>query len=184
MKEYISTYMSLDEQEKAQFLVAAVLYAQVNCETFFGMAIKIAQTDLANFVDRSIQGYKNSLLNDMVRFEKERKSDSLKQLFPEYVSNETALKELSGAYKSNDYKITYNNELLVENKNFQRINSFIVAILPNKKIKLLGQAVYEIGLDKPLFYVKNLKFYPRDGMQGVSKLEAEISQSIPKENFE
>lgn len=184
MKEYLNTYMSLSEQDKPRFLMAAMLYAQVNCEVFFNMAIEISQTDLHSFFDRNIEGYKNSLINELVRLGKEKKSDSLKQLFPEYGSNPTALKELLDTYKNNNYKIIYNNELLVQNKNFQRINSFIVTILPNKKIKLLGQAVYEIGLDKPLFYVKNLKFYSRDGMQGVPKLEAEIRQSIPEKDLE
>ena len=184
MKEYSGTYFSLNEKEQAQFLIAVVLYAQANCETYFNMSIKIAKTDLADFVDRSMEEYKYNLLNEVVRFNKEKKIDSLKQLFPDYTSNSVALKQLLGAYQSTTYKIRYSDELLIKNKDFQRTNSLIIAILPNKKIKLLGQAVYEIGLDKPLFYLKNLKFYPRDGMQGVSKLEAEIQQSIPSNYFE
>jgi TATA-binding protein-associated factor Taf7 len=98
-----------------------------------------------------------------------------------YAANQESLAQIKKLYEK--FNIKYNTDIVFESKLIQRISSYIVSILPNKQFKLLGQAVYEIGLDKPLSYIKSLKFYPREKMQGAEKIEAEIKKSIPDSFF-
>jgi len=42
--------------------------------------------------------------------------------------------------------------------------------------------VFEVAIDKPVIYVKSIKYYPREAMQGVEYLEKEMEKAKHKIN--
>ncbi len=182
MRQHVQTYLSLGEKDQVAYLLGGMLYAQVNCETVFNKSMALVRTDLSKMVDESIENYKRGLLENTVTYMLKSHLDSLKEIFPTFAASKTILQQIGELYKDN-HNIHYNLDVVFETSGFQRISSYMIIITPNKQVKLLGQAVYEIMLDKPLYYLRNLKFYPRDKMQGIEKLEADIRKSIPDEYF-
>lgn len=181
--EYLSTFNSLNSEDKKEFLIAAYLYSQSNCDLLLNSSLKLVKSDVPSFYEESFESYKIKLLEKITLYNKNNQQDSLKQIFPTLNANIEAVKQLITAYKGNNYKVRYNYEILLKEKDLERYSSYLVGILPNKKIKLLGQAVYEIKLDKLLPELSSLKFYPKEKIQGNLKIEAELQKSIPDDYF-
>jgi len=162
INKYIGLFNSLNTEEKRNLILGALFYAQTNCTSYFKTSINLTLEELSKYLTDLANEAKFSLLNQAIDYKKANSPDSLKIIFPSIQSSIAAFEELFAAYKTLNYNINYSCDFLVGDRNFERISSYLVTRLPGKKIKLIGQAVYEIGLDKPSFYLKNLKYYPAE----------------------
>lgn len=180
--KYIVLFKFLSIEEKRNLILGALFYAQTNCTSYFKSSINLTLQELNKYITDLVNEAKFSLLNQAVDYKKSKSLDSLKIIFPSIQSSSAAFEELFAAYKTLNYNINYSCDFLVGDRNFERISSYLVTRLPGKKIKLIGQAVYEIGLDKPSFYIKNLKYYPAEKLQGRNNIELNLMKSLP-DNF-
>ncbi|MBA4197142.1 MAG: hypothetical protein C0459_06260 [Chitinophaga sp.] len=182
INKYIVLFKFLSIEEKRNLILGALFYAQTNCTSYFKSSINLTLQELNKYITDLVNEAKFSLLNQAVDYKKSKSLDSLKIIFPSIQSSSAAFEELFAAYKTLNYNINYSCDFLVGDRNFERISSYLVTRLPGKKIKLIGQAVYEIGLDKPSFYIKNLKYYPAEKLQGRNNIELNLMKSLP-DNF-
>lgn len=175
MKEYINTFGSLSNQDKTSFILAALDWARTDCDVFYNRLINLTKEEVAAQYTEQLVYYKVETLNYIAHYYNVLNSDSLKQAFPNASQYANELSFLNTAYKLCENELLYNMEALVANKEFERYSSFLFS----KKKKIIGQVVYEIGVDKPLFYIRTMKYYPREKIQNVEKLEINILKTDP-----
>ncbi len=177
IKEYFAILTSYPQDKKAEFLMGMLMYAQVNCKQYFDKVTVIIKETMPEYVEGAITYLKASLLENSVKLYKQGKRDSLKILFPNYVEAESVINKISKLYSTYN-NIQYGFDIVFNSERIERVSSFIINLNENKVVKILGQAIWEIALDKPNFYIRTMKIVDRDKIQNIGSLEKKIQSSF------
>ncbi|UAY50786.1 hypothetical protein [Ferruginibacter albus] len=182
IRKYMTIFKSVPLDKRTPFLRAQQYYLDINCPSLFDLYFKPAQYWLADGYDKELLDYKYSILERIIRYSLYTEKDSLLKFFPAYTQYKKEIEILQKIYKENKNKLGYPVQNYVTDKDFERDGAFIVKFSGSESISVLGQAVYEIGIDKPLYYLKTLKFYPRESLQHVDKIEEKLMMSKKAQN--
>jgi len=169
LSAYRKKILSLDNNSKIRFLQGLVRYAQVNCDNYFKILTKSSLNELPERFDKGWENFKISKFFDMVHYDVSAQTDSLLQIFPSFKQYLPELQKIASIYQKNPL-LQLPTTRLVQQPGFDRNTSFFV-IYSNGKPTILGQAVYEVGTDKFMPYIKKLTFYARENLQNIKNLE-------------
>lgn len=176
ISEYRNLFYALPRSEQLWFLEDMLFYANIHCETMFDKLIALAKKEIPGYFKSKTELYKASLLQEAARYSTMGQKDSLKAIFPQYALYAKELAAWKKLYAENGKDLSFTIQELAATNIFERKN-LLVATDNNSKIKLLGQFVYEIGVDKPILYIRNVKYYPRESLQSVEWMEQEMEKA-------
>lgn len=179
--EYRQAYFSIPEENRRYFFSDLLAYSNLNCPDMFNKLIVLAKQEVPNYYTNSLIYYKGAILEGIAKYSLQVKKDSLAAIFPNYAQYPKEIAALQKLYKQNGSKLLYTLQDLFVNNLLER-KSALIAANDTSKIKLLGQFVFEVAIDKPVIYVKSIKYYPREAMQGVEYLEKEMEKAKHKIN--
>ncbi len=169
MSTVIKKIRSLNDNDKIAFLQGLVRFSQISCDNYFTVLLSSSLQDIPGEFEKRFENYKHQVFLDLVHYNATGKNDSLAALFPSSKQFLPALQNAAAISKKYN-NIDYPSMILVKTDAFERRSSFFVQYI-NGKPNILGQSVYEVGIDRPLLYIKAFQFYPREKLQNIQKIE-------------
>lgn len=181
IKEYIQTFLSLPSDNKQNFLSDLLGYANLHCDEMFNKMIVLAKEEIPDYFNKSMVHYNGTLLEGFAWYSFYAKKDSMEMIFPAYMQYQKEVTALKKLYKQSGNKLLYAIENLITNDMFER-KSILITDSDTSKVRLLAQFVFEVGLDKAIPYIKNIKYYPRESIQNIEFFEKEIERAKRRQN--
>jgi hypothetical protein len=179
INEYKQIFMQIPKENTQDFFSDLLAYSNLHCEEMFTKLIMLAKEEIPGYFNNSLLYYKGALLEYVAKYSLQTKRDSLATIFPAYAQHPKEIAALQKLYKQNNGKLLYTIQNVFENNQIER-KSAMIADKDTAKIKLLGQFVFEVGIDKPGIYVRSIKYYPRESLQGIERIEKEMEEAKNK----